>query len=130
MIDLLCHSPPLAVFPVLVGPLQTLLALLPAILLGVGSMLFAAFKPAGFVKLVRFCWRQKLFLGCVAAVIVGWRYGLPAKLLYGRSPSTLVEDIGARTGWDAFRGGARRLGRGPGDSDPTAGTAVWKTDRD
>ena len=130
MIDLICHSPTLAVFPVLVGPLQTLLALLPAILLGVGSMLFAAFKPAGFVKLVRFCWRQKLFLGFVTAVVVGWRYGLPGKLLFGRGPSTLVEDLGARTGWNTDRGSVRRLGRGPGNSDPTAATAVWKNDRD
>ncbi len=130
MIDLFCQPLTLAVFPVLVGPLQTLLALLPAILLGVGSMLFAALKPAGFVKLLRFCWRQKWFLGCVAAVVVGWRSGLPAKLLFGRGPSTLVADVGARTGWEAFRGGAGRLGRGPGDSDPTSGTAVWKNDRD
>ena len=130
MIDLICHSLPLAVFPVLVGPLQTLLALLPAILLGVGSMLFAAFQPAGFVKLVRFCWRQKLFLGCVAAVMACWQYGVPARFLFGRNRSTLVTDVGARTKWDAFRGGERRLGRGPSDSDPTAGTPVWRNDRD
>ena len=130
MIDLICHSLPLAVFPVLVGPLQTLLALLPAILLGVGSMLFAAFQPAGFVKLVRFCWRQKLFLGCVAAVMACWQYGVPARFLFGRNRSTLVTDVGARTKWNAFRGGERRLGRGPRDSDPTAGTPVWRNDRD
>ena len=130
MIDLICLSPTLAVFPVLVGPMQTLLALLPAILLGIGSMLFAALKPAGFVKLVRFCLRQKLFLGCVAAVIACWQYGLPARLLLGRNPSTLVADVGVRTEWNAFRGGTRRLGRGPGDSDPTAGASVWRNDRD
>ena len=130
MIDLRCHSLTLAVFPVLVGPLQTLLALLPAILLGVGSMLFAALKPAGFVKLVRFCWRQKWFLGCVAVVVVGWRSGFPAKLVFGPGRSTLAADGGARTDWSTDRGGIRRLGRGPGDSDPTTATAVWKNDRD
>ena len=130
MIDLICHSTTLAVFPVLVGPLQTLLALLPAIVLGVGSMLFAAFKPAGFLKLIRFCWRQKLFLGCVAAGMACWHNGLPARYLFGHHPATLVADVGARTDWAAFRGGARRLGRGTSAADPTAGTPVWRNDRD
>lgn len=119
----------LAVFPVLVGPLQTLLALLPAILLGLGSMLFAAFKPKGFVNLVRFCWRQKLFFGCVAAVIVSRHYGVFAKLFETHRSSNELSSAG-RTGWSTSRGGPQRLGRGPGELDPTRSTAVWKNDRD
>ena len=119
----------LAVLPVLFGPLQTLLALLPAILLGLGSMLFAAFKPKGFVKLVRFCWRQKLFLGCVAGVIVGWHYGVFAKLFESRrSIDSLAMTDG--TDWSTARGGVRRLGRGSGHSDPTSSASVWKNNRD
>ncbi len=121
--------PTLAVFPVLVGPLQTLLALLPAILVGLGSMLFAAFKPRGFVKLLRFCWRQKLFIGCVASLIVGWHYGVFAKLFEPqRSPTVTAATDG--TNWSTSRGGPLRLGRGPGDHDPTTSAPVWKNDRD
>ena len=44
-------EPPLAVVPVLVGPLQALLALLPAILAAIGTMFLAVLKPA-FIKRV------------------------------------------------------------------------------
>ena len=129
MMNFLCSFATLAVIPVLVGPLQTLLALLPAILLGLGSLLFAAFKPQGFVKLIRFCWRQKLFFGCVAAVIAGWQYGLFAKLFESRrSASESATTDG--TNWSTSGGGALRLGRGPGELDPTSSAAVWKNDRD
>lgn len=129
MTNFLCSFTTLAVFPVLVGPLQTLLALLPAILLGLGSMLLAAFKPQGFVKLVRFCWRQKLFLGCVAVVFAGWQYGVFAKLFETRrSNSESAATDG--TNWSTSGGGPRRLGRGPGELDPTTSAAVWKNDRD
>ena len=129
MTDFPSTLPTLAVIPVLVGPLQTLLALLPAILLGLGSLLIAAFKPRGFVKLVRFCWRQKLFFGCVAGVMIGWHYGVFAKLFESRrSASTLAAVEGNH--WSTSRGGPLRLGRGPGELDPTNSTAVWKNDRD
>ena len=121
--------PTLAVFPVLVGPLQTLLALLPAILVGLGSMLFAAFKPRGFFKLVRFVWRQKLFIGCVAGMMAIWHYGVLAKLFEPqRATNALVTTDG--TDWSTSRGGPLRLGRGPGDHDPTTSATVWKNDRD
>ena len=114
MLNSLIAMPTLAVFPVLVGPLQTLLALLPAILVGLGSMLFAAFKPKGFVKLVRFCWRQKLFIGCVAALMVGWHYDVFAKLFEPRrAANALATTVG--NNWSTSRGGLLRLGRGPGD---------------
>ncbi|RLT04007.1 MAG: hypothetical protein DWI21_15020 [Planctomycetota bacterium] len=129
MTTFLLTLPTLAVIPVLVGPLQTLLALLPAILLGMGSMLFAAFKPRGFVKLIRFCWRQKLFLGCVASVLVGWHYGVFAKLFETRR-STSESAATDGTNWSTSGGGPLRLGRGPGELDPTTSAAVWKNDRD
>ncbi|MBS0205195.1 MAG: PQQ-binding-like beta-propeller repeat protein [Planctomycetes bacterium] len=108
----------LAVFPVLVGPLQTLLALLPAILIGVGSMLFAVFKPGGFVKLLRFCWRQRLFLGTVAGIIVVWQYGVPSRLFSGQSsrPRGLIDGNGANTELVL--------------ADPTAPDSIWINRRD
>ena len=129
MLNSLTAMPTLAVFPVLIGPLQTLLALLPAILLGLGSMLFAAFKPRGFVKLVRFCWRQKLFIACVAVVIAGWQYGVFAKLFETRRSASESAAVDGNN-WSTSGGGPRRLGRGPGELDPTTGAAIWKNDRD
>jgi outer membrane protein assembly factor BamB len=120
----------LAVFPVLVGPLQTLLAVLPAILLGLGSMLFAAFKPAGFLRLVRFGWRQKYFFATVAAIVWAWQSGVPSRFLMGRGTRPTTMDTGAASNWDADRGGTRRTGRGPGDDDATAGDVVWANARD
>lgn len=120
---------PLAVFPVLVGPLQTLLALLPAILVGVGSMVFAAFKPRGFVRLAKFCWRQKLFFGCVAAVVALWQYGIPSRWVRGQSVAVNIH-ASAGTDWESARGGSRRLGRGPGELDATASGVVWSNTRD
>ena len=131
MLDLPDFLPPLAVFPVLVGPLQTLLALLPAILVGVGSMVFAVFKPGGIVKLVRFCWRQKLFFGAMASTIAAWQYGFPSRLLRGQTPGLhAANNNSAGTNWDSVRGGPLRWGRGPGNLDPTAAGVIWTTHRD
>jgi outer membrane protein assembly factor BamB len=136
MFESIAIRPTIAVFPVLVGPLQTLLALLPAILLGVASMLFAALKPGGFVKLMRFCWRQKLFLGTVAAVVLVWRSGIPARLLGSFTstvqhfPSRHADRDGAVTDWSSLRGGVHCQGRGPGDLDATAPGTIWTNSRD
>ena len=109
--------PILAVFPVLVGPLQTLLALLPAILIGVGSMLFAVFKPGGFAKLLRFCWRQRLFFGTVVAVLMAWQYGVPSRLFSASSsPSGSLDGRGSNAAGVAV--------------DPTAPDRIWSNRRD
>lgn len=113
-----------AVVPVLVGPLQMLLALLPAILLGMGSLLLAAFKPAGFKMLVRFSWRQKYFFACLGAIGFGAHRGFWLGHLRSDARS-LAAGMESVTDWPAFRGGATRLGRGPGLLDPTAPTRVW-----
>lgn len=109
--------PILAVFPVLVGPLQTLLALLPAILVGIGSMLFAAFKPGGFAKLLRFCWRQRLFFGTLVAIAIAWQYGVPSRLFSGYSSPT-----GSLDGRGSTQGGVA--------GDPTAPDSIWSNRRD
>ena len=122
--------PILAVFPVLVGPLQTLLALLPAILLGLGSMLFAVFKPGGFRKLLRFCWRQKYFLVVVVGAAALFKYEIQPRLSLGRSSNLSASIDATAANWSAALGGARRLSRGPGDSDATAPGLIWENSRD
>ena len=129
MTDHLSCSATLAVVPVLVGPLQTLLALLPAIFLGLGSLLLAAFKPAGFKMLVRFCWRQKFFFGFVAGLSFCVYHGFWLGDLRGHARSAGTAAANA-TNWPAFGGGAMRDGRGPDAGDPTAPARVWTNARD
>ncbi|MDP6360285.1 MAG: hypothetical protein QF473_34535 [Planctomycetota bacterium] len=50
-------SVPIAVIPVLMGPLQVLLALVPVILAALGSALLALFRPQGMKLLLRLLWR-------------------------------------------------------------------------
>src|SRR5258708_6212268 len=91
-----------AVVPVLFGPLQTLLALLPAILLGLGSMLLAAVRPSGFKKLLRFFWCQKLFtailVGCVACLYTGF----PLSYLFGNSSVATTTGAVQISNWESF----------------------------
>lgn len=120
----------LAVFPVLVGPLQTLMALLPAILVSLGSMLFAIFKPGGFVRALKFGWRQKYFLAAVVAFISVWHTVQPFRFLAGSASTKPLEAIGITSEWSVERGGPWRLGRGPGVDDASAPGLVWKNLRD
>src|SRR2546421_8087001 len=48
------------VVPVLVGPLQVLLTILPGLLLAMLGGIVALFKPSGMKNLVKLMWRQKL----------------------------------------------------------------------
>ncbi|MFP4058067.1 MAG: PQQ-binding-like beta-propeller repeat protein [Candidatus Brocadiia bacterium] len=116
-----------AVVPVVVGPLQALLALLPSILLALGGALLAIFRPSGVKKLVRFLWHQKLFtvllVGVAAAAVVLGRHG------WGRGGPAATE-AKAGTDWPAFRGGPERRGAVPGAPDPSVCEPVWSFDRD
>jgi hypothetical protein len=46
----------LAVIPVLVGPLQVLIALLPALLIALGTTVIALLKPSTMLKLLKLLW--------------------------------------------------------------------------
>jgi len=118
----------LAVFPVLVGPLQTLLALLPAILISVAGMALAIFKPGGFVKLIRFCWRQKLFFGALACLVVAGQNVSRWQLFAKHSGETST--AGISTTWETSRGGSLRQGRGPGSEDASIAETIWSNARD
>lgn len=116
------------VVPVIVGPLQTLLALLPAILAALGGLLLALCKPSGMKKLVRFFWHQKIFSLCLIAVAVCIYTGFPLNLLPARAGGGSPSDGRggtAATDWPAFHGGPSRSGIGPGDAEPTLATPIW-----
>jgi outer membrane protein assembly factor BamB len=114
-----------AVVPVLVGPLQALLAILPSLLLALAGLLLAVFRPSGFVRLVRFFWHQKVFTLVLAGVVVG-------TVMLSRSgaggPEATAEKRG--TAWPLFRGGPDRRGAVPGADEPVTSEALWTFNAD
>ncbi|NQT85556.1 PQQ-binding-like beta-propeller repeat protein, partial [bacterium] len=115
-----------AVVPVLVGPLQALLAILPSLLLALGGMLLALFRPSGIVALVRFFWRQKVFTLVLAGVGVG--VVLLARSGTGAGPEAAVERAGAD--WPLFRGGPSRRGAVEGAEEPATHELLWTFDHE
>lgn len=112
----------LAVVPILVGPLQVLLAMLPAILLGLGSALLALFKPRTFKLALRILWRLKLSVLLALAVIAGTVFGARAVF---RNTGTVTNAETATHDWPAFRGGPQRTGAVAGSPSPTTGGINW-----
>jgi len=116
-----------AVVPVIVGPLQALLAILPSLLLALGGALLAVFRPSFVRKLVSFLWHQKVFTAILVAVVAG--VVLLAHQDWGRGGPAATE---MRTGthWPAFRGGPARRGAAPDSPDPTVPEPMWSFDTD
>lgn len=118
----------LAVIPLLVGPLQVLLALLPAILVALGSALLALFKPSTFLLGLRLLWRMKFSLLLLAAMVYGlvqfiaWLWPTPRA-----APSAATSVV---ENYPMFRGGPQRLGFAPGSPEPTEGGVNWVFDQD
>lgn len=119
----------LAVVPVLVGPLQTLLALLPAILAALGGLILAMFRPSGLKKILRFFWKQKIFTAVLVLTIASIWTRFPWSYL-GGGGGAAVGKAAAGTEWSAFRGGPSRSGAAPGSADPTLAEPVWAFNRD
>ncbi|TVR45429.1 MAG: hypothetical protein EA402_04475 [Planctomycetota bacterium] len=113
----------LAVVPVLIGPLQVLIAILPGLLASLAAALFALFKPRTFWLLLKTLWRVKLPLLAIVAVVGGGIWGLRAIL-----PETQTA-VGAAEGsddtWPAFRGDLNRRGWQAGFPDPTMPSERW-----
>ena len=61
----------IAVVPILVGPLQILLALLPSILVALGSLSLGLFRPSSIRTLTLLAWRLKIPLATIALFIAG-----------------------------------------------------------
>ncbi|MEX0716745.1 MAG: PQQ-binding-like beta-propeller repeat protein [Planctomycetaceae bacterium] len=117
MFDSWFSAPPYAVVPVLVGPLSTLIALLPAILMAVATALFSLLKPSAMKKFVLLLWAQKVAMLAIAAIGVAAWYG------WGYLSAAPVEPVAAASGdaadWTMFRGGPERRGYVAGDiEDP------------
>ena len=121
-------GPPLAVVPILVGPLQALAAILPGIFVALGTTLVAVLKPSAIKRSAQLLWAQKVV---VAAVAVGV-WGLLQ--LWGLAFSGASGDVGeaeAGTDWTMWRGGASRRGAVLGETEePAHGKVVWAFSKD
>ncbi len=116
--------PPAGVVPVLVGPLQALVAILPGILVALGTALIAMLRPSAIKRFVQLLWAQKVV---VVGIVVGvwglvhlWAVAFPG----------VPADVGkaeAGVDWPMWRGGASRRGTVLGDvEEPAHGNVVWK----
>lgn len=112
----------MAVVPVLIGPIQVLLTLLPAILVAVGATLLSLFRPRVIKQGILLAWRLKVPLVLIvgAIVLVGWAAGA---LWPGGQAPTAAEQTGED--WPVFRGNLRRTGAVAGGEGPSAGGVNW-----
>jgi len=109
--ETLFNFPTFAVIPSALGPLQALMAILPHLLVVLGTALIAISKPKTYRTLIRYCWAHKgLTLMALAPVglffFSGSIFGVKA-----------IDEKGGAS-WTAFRGGPERNGAVPGSRGP------------
>ncbi|MEI6082702.1 MAG: PQQ-binding-like beta-propeller repeat protein [Verrucomicrobiota bacterium] len=113
----------LAVVPILIGPLQVLLAILPAILVAIGGVIAAMLKPASIKIGLQVLWRNKIPTLAIVAVIGGACYGFSYLHGFGGGKAAAFQ---GKTEWAMYRGGLDRRGGGrDGAPDPVGGGEVW-----
>ncbi len=123
-------QPTVGVIPILVGPAQALLALLPVILAAAGGAVASLLKPAAFKIGLKILWRNKYILLAVAAVVAGVMYLWPlAVAALGLSPR--AGGIKNNGEWTAFRGSGERRGAGglATVDDPVTPDRIWTFSR-
>ena len=117
----LTSSDSLAVVPVLIGPLQVLIAILPALILSVFGAIIAMFKPKAIVTLFKLMWRQKIALVLIVGGIAGSIYLVRTYVITGPDVSKEVAGVD----WPMFRGGMARSGANGTSKAPTTGGINW-----
>jgi len=114
--------PIISVVPVLVGPLQALLAILPAVLVALGGVVLAALKPSAIKKLLLLAWSQKLVVVPAAILIVLAVHYWPAIF----PPAQGAWQLG-QSDWPMWRGSPDRRAVATGEnSQPRSGKVQWR----
>jgi outer membrane protein assembly factor BamB len=114
----------MAVIPVLVGPLQVLMAVLPAILVALGATAIALFKPSTVKKLLKLLWVLKWQVGLVALgiAVLCWT----GKRVFAQfAPAAGIMEAGT-SDWPMTRGSLERTGAVPNTDEPSSGGIVWQ----
>jgi len=112
-----------AVIPVLVGPLQVLLALLPGLLLAAGAGLLAMLRPRAIWLGLKLLWRQKIVVAAIVAVLLATVFLARAFFFTGETQVSRAE--ATSQSWPMFRGGLARRGSIDGSAGPDSGGLHW-----
>ncbi|MBA4389224.1 MAG: hypothetical protein C0404_14720, partial [Verrucomicrobia bacterium] len=67
--SLLDSSSTLGVVPILIGPLQVLIAILPAILAAIGGIIISMLKPSTIWAFLKVLWRNKIVVVLFIALV-------------------------------------------------------------
>lgn len=111
------------VVPVLVGPLQALMAILPGLLVALGGAVLAMFKPSAIKKLALLLWSQKLFVVSAVAITSLAVYFWPAIF----PPRGAGKWEASSADWPVWRGSPQRRGTAPSPRpDPAGGDVQWR----
>jgi outer membrane protein assembly factor BamB len=112
-----------AVVPVLTGPIQVLLALLPSLLVALGAALLAMLRPKAIWAGIKLLWAQKIGVAVFAGAVVGAVF-LARAMLPGRVVEVQKEEA-TSDAWTMFRGGLKRRGSIDGAPGPSRGGLNW-----
>ena len=118
--QVLCET--LGVVPVLVGPLQALISILPGLLLTAALGIIALFKPSGVLALSKILWRLRNPIVLVVAVVATVIYFSDQEGLQNNQLTTVTENGADHP---LFRGGLGRRGVLPNADVPGIGGEVW-----
>lgn len=119
----LALDPCLAVVPVLTGPLQLLLTLLPALLFALFGLIASLLKPQAIKTGLRLLWRLKLPLAAVVAGAAGVAWAAQSLWPTPHSSGGVAE--ASDHDWPMFRGGPARTGIVHGSASPMRGSVHW-----
>ena len=109
------------VIPVIIAPLQVLVAILPALLFSLAGAIIGMLKPAAMWAFLKLLWRQKIVLVSLAGVVTGLVFLVRTCVPTLRPGSAQV----AGSDWAMFRGGPERRGANDTAEPPTAGGVNW-----
>ncbi|MCI0684870.1 MAG: PQQ-binding-like beta-propeller repeat protein [Gemmataceae bacterium] len=112
-----------AVVPVLVGPLQVLLTILPGLIVALAGGLLAVFTPSGFKNAVKLLWRQKIAVATIAALGIG--VYVTAQRWWPRGVAGIVTTAQAGSDWTTARGGLTRCGAVLDRPSPARRELIW-----
>lgn len=123
-------TPDIAVIPVLIGPVQVLLAILPGILIALATALASLLKPRVMWQLLKVLWRLKIQVAILIACVVGIRWLVLHFQPQTRRASGTTANQTTGTDWTIFRGGMARTGASGTNAPPASGGVNWAVQKD